>query len=65
MIIETLRDELGNRDRKLEQLSDEYQRHLSELQTIIGDRERDIFNLNDKLRKSEQRFDVKKTTKYL
>jgi hypothetical protein len=61
VIIETLREELANQDRKLQQLSNEYERHLSELQTTIGDREREIFNINDKLRKSEQRFDVKQT----
>jgi chromosome segregation ATPase len=45
VVIETLRAEI----RKLEQLSDEDEHHLSELKNIIRDRDREIGHLNDKL----------------
>jgi hypothetical protein len=60
VVIETLHEEIRNRDRKLEQLlneknfaANEYERHLSELQNIIRDRESEIVHINDK-------FDVEK-----
>ncbi len=43
-------------DKKLD--INEYEHHISELQTIIRDREREIINTNDKLRQLENNFDV-------
>jgi len=43
-------------DKKLD--INESEHHISELQTIIRDREREIINTNDKLRQLENNFDV-------
>ncbi len=43
-------------DKKLD--TNEYEHHITELQTIIRDREREIVNTNDKLRQLENNFDV-------
>jgi hypothetical protein len=63
--LETLREELRKRDRRIDQLLNEKnsainecEHHITELQTIIRDRESEIVLTNDKLQQIQHQFDV-------
>lgn len=67
MIIGTLREEIRNREKRIDQILEEkysviheFESQISDLQSTIRDREREIAKTNDKLQQSEQNFDVKK-----
>lgn len=65
-MIDTLREELHLRERRLDQvlneknsILNERERHISELQVNIRERERELIQLNEKLRHIEEQFDVR------
>lgn len=64
--IETLEEELGKRNRRIDDILneqnstiDQYKRQIGELELNIQDREHKLAHTNEKLEQAEQKIDVK------
>lgn len=65
-VLETLREEVENRNRRIDEILnetnsaiDQRERHIAELQLAIKDRERKLAETDERLGEAEQKIDVK------